>query len=89
MIETNCQPHQQPPTRFSPWDVAAVGAYTLGTVFNVIDDGLRLLSRVFFAAAEDHRERMAERDYEREQEAARREMAASLEQTIYGPGDLT
>jgi hypothetical protein len=84
-------PHNQPPTRFSWWDVLGVASYTTGTVLNVIDDGFRMLSRVFFAAGEESRERRDMREFEERQEADRQRLANALESGTldFRPEDLT
>lgn len=91
MIDMNNYPHQQPPTRFSWWDVLGVASYTAGTVLNVVDDGLRMLSRVFFAAAEDSRERRDMLEFEAREEADRERLAAALDrgEVEFRPEDLT
>jgi hypothetical protein len=83
-------PHQQPPTRFSWWDVLGVASYTTGTVLNVIDDGFRMLSRVFFAAGEDSRIRRDQREYEQAEEASRQRLSEALEAgaVTFDPKDL-
>lgn len=88
MIDMDNYPHRQPATEFSWWDVAGVASYTFGTVLNVVDDGFRMLSRVFFAAGENSRAVRDQRRWEEGQEQARREMAQQVEGIIYGPGDL-
>lgn len=84
-------PHDQPPVPFSWWDVAGVATYTVGTVLNEIDNGLRILSRVFFAAAEDSRFRRLMAEEEAAEEADRERLAQALEAgTItFDPKDLT
>lgn len=91
MIEMNTMPHQQPPTRFSWWDVAGVAAYTTGTVLNVIDDGFRLLSRICFAAGEDSRERRELLEMNEMEELHRERLAQALDEgaIIFRPEDLT